>query len=126
MNSSEQAGLIVIDFIDMEDRRNNYAVERCLKESMRTDRARVQIGRISPLGLLELSRQRLRPSLLESNMDICPVCAGLGRVSSTSSSALQVLSTIEDEGMRNRAGLIRVHVAAAVAFYILNEKRENH
>ena len=118
------AGLVVIDFIDMEDRRNNYAVERRLKESMRTDRARVQIGRISPLGLLELSRQRLRPSLLESNMDICPVCAGLGRVSSTSSSALQVLSTIEDEGMRNRAGLIRVHVAAAVAFYILNEKRE--
>ena len=118
------AGLVVIDFIDMEERRNNYAVERRLKESMRTDRARVQIGRISPLGLLELSRQRLRPSLLESNMDICPVCAGLGRVSSTSSSALQVLSTIEDEGMRNRAGLIRVHVAAAVAFYILNEKRE--
>lgn len=118
------AGLIVIDFIDMEDRRNNYAVERRLKDAMRTDRARVQIGRISSLGLLELSRQRLRPSLLETNMDLCPVCAGLGRVSSTSSSALQVLSTIEDEGMRRRAGLIRVHVAAAVAFYVLNEKRE--
>lgn len=118
------AGLIVIDFIDMEDRRNNFAVERRLKEAMRTDRARVQIGRISSLGLLELSRQRLRPSLLETNMDLCPVCAGLGRVSSTSSSALQVLSTIEDEGMRRRAGLIRVHVAAAVAFYVLNEKRE--
>ncbi len=118
------AGLIVIDFIDMEDRRNNYAVERRLKDAMRIDRARVQIGRISQLGLLELSRQRLRPSLLETIMDVCPVCAGLGRVASTSSSAFQVLSAIEDEGMRGRSLLIKVHVAAAVAFYVLNEKRD--
>lgn len=118
------AGLVVIDFIDMDDRRNNYAVERRLKDAMRTDRARVQIGRISPLGLLELSRQRLRPSLLETIMDICPVCEGLGRVASTSSSAIQALSSIEDEGMRGRASLIRVHIASAVAFYILNEKRD--
>ncbi len=118
------AGLVVIDFIDMDDRRNNFAVERRLKDAMRTDRARVQIGRISPLGLLELSRQRLRPSLLETMMDVCPVCEGLGWVASTSSSAIQALSMIEDEGMRGRSSLIRVHVASAVAFYVLNEKRD--
>lgn len=118
------AGLIVIDFIDMEDRRNNLAVERRLKDSLRTDRARVQVGRISQLGLLEMSRQRLRPSLLETAMDICPVCAGLGRVSSTASSALQVLSAIEDEGLRGGSRMIKVSVAGDVAFYVLNEKRD--
>lgn len=118
------AGLVVIDFIDMEDRRNNYAVERRLKDSLRGDRARVQVGRISPLGLMEMSRQRLRPSLLETSMEICPVCAGLGRVTSTPNSALQALSAIEDEGMRGRAGAIKVRIAGDVAFYILNEKRD--
>lgn len=118
------AGLIVIDFIDMEDRRNNAAVERKLKDSLRGDRARVQVGRISQLGLLEMSRQRLRTSLLETMMQVCPHCNGVGRIHSTATSALHVLRVIEDHGMRGNAGLARVAVAPDVAFYILNDKRD--
>ena len=117
------AGLIVIDFIDMEDRRNNSAVERRLKDAMRDDRARVQIGRISPLGLLELSRQRLRTSLLETMMQPCPHCNGIGRIHSTATSALYTLRALEDHGLRGHAGVARVTTAPDVAFYILNDKR---
>lgn len=117
------AGLIVIDFIDMEDGRNNAAVERRLKESMRLDRARLQIGRISHFGLLELSRQRLRPSLLETNFEKCPHCTGLGFVRATESSALSVLRSLEEEGIKNRGGDYQVKLPTKVAIYILNQKR---
>jgi ribonuclease E len=118
------AGLIVIDFIDMEESRNQHAVERRLKEAMKSDRARIQIGRISPFGLLELSRQRLRPSLLEVSTDRCPHCGGTGLVRSTESTALHVLRAIEEEGMKMRTMEATVHVPTSVAIYILNQKRE--
>lgn len=117
------AGLIVIDFIDMEDGRNNAAVERRLKDGMRSDRARLQIGRISPFGLLELSRQRLRPSLLEINFEKCPHCAGVGLVRSVDSAALSILRAIEEEGIRQRNAELIVHVPTKIALYILNQKR---
>ncbi|MBP2311137.1 Rne/Rng family ribonuclease [Azospirillum soli] len=117
------AGLIVIDFIDMEEPRNNASVERRLKEAMKNDRARIQLGRISAFGLLELSRQRLRPSLLETNFERCPHCAGTGVVRSVESAALHVLRAIEEEGIRKRSSEITVHVAASIALYILNQKR---
>ncbi|WP_236024815.1 Rne/Rng family ribonuclease [Arenibaculum pallidiluteum] len=118
------AGLIVIDFIDMEDARNNAAVERRLKEAMKTDRARIQLGRISPFGLLELSRQRLRPSLIETNFEKCPHCHGTGMIRSLESAALYVLRAIEEEGIRKRSSEITVSVATRIALYILNQKRE--
>ena len=117
------AGLIVIDFIDMEVSRNQHAVERRLKEAMRQDRARIQIGRISPFGLLELSRQRLRPSLIETSTQPCPHCGGTGYIRSTESTALHVLRAIEEEGVRRRSGEISVAVPDAVGLYILNQKR---
>ncbi|WP_198409118.1 ribonuclease E/G [Magnetospira sp. QH-2] len=118
------AGLIVIDFIDMEVSRYQTNVERRLKEAMRIDRARIQIGRISPFGLMELSRQRLRPSLIETSFESCPHCAGTGVIRSTESTALHVLRAIEEEGLRGRAAEIAVHVATSVALYILNYKRD--
>ncbi|HJS33593.1 MAG TPA: Rne/Rng family ribonuclease, partial [Alphaproteobacteria bacterium] len=117
------AGLIVIDFIDMEDTRHQHQVERRLKEAMKNDRARIQIGRISPFGLLELSRQRLRPSLAEVSSERCPHCGGTGYVRSTESTALHVLRGIEEEGMKLRSAEILVHVPTSVAMYILNQKR---
>jgi ribonuclease E len=117
------AGLIVIDFIDMEESRNNHAVERRLKEAMRFDRARIQLGRISAFGLLELSRQRLRPSLMESSFQTCTHCGGTGHVRSVESSAMHVLRAIEDEGIRRSGGEIRVTVHTQVALYLLNQKR---
>ena len=117
------AGLIVIDFIDMEDTRHQHQVERRLKEAMKNDRARIQIGRISPFGLLELSRQRLRPSLAEVSSERCPHCGGTGYVRSTESTALHVLRGIEEEGMRLRTAEVLVHVPTTVAMYILNQKR---
>ncbi|MEJ2122003.1 MAG: Rne/Rng family ribonuclease [Alphaproteobacteria bacterium] len=117
------AGLIVIDFIDMEENRNQSKVEKCLKDAMKGERARVQLGRISPFGLLEMSRQRLRPSLVEATMEHCEHCAGTGRVRSTESTALHVLRTIEEEGIRQRSTRVTVHVPTAVALYILNQKR---
>ncbi len=117
------AGLIVIDFIDMEEYRNRGAVERRLKESMRHDRARIQLGRISPFGLLELSRQRLRPSLLEASTQPCPHCGGTGHIRSIESTALHVLRAIEEEGMRRRSAEISIAVPSKVALYVLNQKR---
>ncbi len=118
------AGLIVIDFIDMEESRNNSAVERRLKEALRSDRARIQIGHISPFGLLEMSRQRLRPSLLETSSEVCPACGGTGHIRSTESTALHVMRGIEEEGLRRRAAEIDVFVPSKVALYILNHKRD--
>jgi ribonuclease E len=118
------AGLIVIDFIDMDEHRNQAAVERRLKEGMKYDRARIQLGRISPFGLLELSRQRLRPSLVEASTQPCPHCAGTGHIRSTESTALHVLRAIEEEGIRRRSAEICIYVPTAVALYVLNQKRE--
>ena len=118
------AGLIVIDFIDMESKRNNAMVERRLKEALKNDRARIQIGQISHFGLLEMSRQRLRPSLTETSFITCPHCMGLGLVRNVESSAIHVLREIEEEGAKARAGHIMVHVANAVAMFLLNNKRE--
>lgn len=117
------AGLIVIDFIDMEDGRNRHAVERRLKNAMSSDRARIQIGRISAFGLLEMSRQRLRPSVIEISSNACPTCGGSGLIRSTESTALTVLRAIEEEGTRQRAEEITVCVPPQVAFYLLNRKR---
>ena len=117
------AGLIVIDFIDMEDGRNRHAVERRLKNAMAADRARIQIGRISAFGLLEMSRQRLRPSVIEISSNACPTCGGTGLIRSTESTALTVLRAVEEEGTRQRAEEITVCVPPQVAFYILNQKR---
>ncbi|MDX1736721.1 MAG: ribonuclease E/G [Alphaproteobacteria bacterium] len=119
----DMAGLIVIDFIDMDDHKNDAAVERKLKEALRRDRARIQVGRISPFGLLEMSRQRLRPSLLEAISQHCPTCAGTGYIQSTESAALNVLRTIEEEGLRRRTAILNVTVNPEVAMYILNSKR---
>jgi ribonuclease E len=119
------AGLIVIDFIDMEEHRNQAAVERRLKDMLKNDRARIQVGRISPFGLLEMSRQRLRPSLAEASTQPCPHCGGTGHIRSTESTALYVLRSIEEEGMRRRAAEICVYVPTTVALYILNHKRDS-
>ena len=117
------AGLIVIDFIDMEETRHQRQVEHKVKDAMRHDRARIQIGRISAFGLLEMSRQRLRPSLLEHSTEVCPHCAGTGRIRSLESAALHALRAIEEEGVRRRAGEIVVSVPPNVALYLLNQKR---
>ena len=119
------AGLIVIDFIDMEENRNHVAVERRLKEALKNDRARIQVGRISPFGLLEMSRQRLRPSLVETSTQPCPHCGGTGFIRSTESTALYVLRSIEEEGLRRRSAEICVYVPTTVALYILNQKRDS-
>ncbi len=117
------AGLIVIDFIDMDDSKNNAAVERRLKEAMKNDRARIQVGRISAFGLLELSRQRLRPSLAEANAETCPTCSGAGHVRSTESAALRVLRGVEEECLRKKSTDLVVRAPAKVALYLLNQKR---
>lgn len=117
------AGLIVIDFIDMEETRHQRQVEHKVKDAMRHDRARIQIGRISAFGLLEMSRQRLRPSLLEHSTETCPHCAGTGRIRSLESGALHALRAIEEEGVRRRAGEIVASVPPNVALYLLNQKR---
>jgi ribonuclease E len=118
------AGLIVIDFIDMEAKKHNAAVERRLKDALRIDRARIQVGHISHFGLMEMSRQRLRPSLAETSFVMCPHCGGLGQVRSTESAAIHVLRGIEDEGAKGRASLIMVNVASSIALYLLNNKRD--
>jgi ribonuclease E len=119
------AGLIVIDFIDMDETRNNREVERRLKEAMRGDRARIQLGRISPFGLLEMSRQRLRPSLFETATDHCPVCQGTGHVRSADSAALAILRMLTEEGLRRGGGEVEIKAPTAVALYLLNEKRRH-
>jgi len=118
------AGLIVIDFIDMESKKHNAMVERRMAEALKNDRARIQIGHISHFGLLELSRQRLRPSLAETSLNMCAHCGGLGYVRSTESAALHVLREIEEEGGKRRAAEILVAVAGATALFILNNKRQ--
>ncbi|MFA5041802.1 MAG: ribonuclease E/G, partial [Bdellovibrionales bacterium] len=117
------AGLVVIDFIDMEDGRNNAAVERRMKEAMKSDRARLQIGRLSAFGLMELSRQRLHPSLTEINFERCPHCSGTGMIRSVDSAAISVLRQIEEEALRLPGGEMILHVPTNVALYILNQKR---
>ena len=118
------AGLIVIDFIDMDERRNNAAVEKRLKEALKTDRARIQTGRISAFGLLEMSRQRMRPGMVELTTQPCPHCQGTGVVRSDESLALSILRQIEEEGVRRRAREIMVRAPVAVVNYLFNHKRE--
>ena len=117
------AGLIVIDFIDMDESKNNRAVEKKLKDSLKDDRARVQMGKISPFGLMEISRQRRRTGVLEGTTHVCEHCAGSGRVRSTESSALAALRAIEMEAGRGGGGAVTLRVPRAVGLYILNEKR---
>ncbi len=118
------AGLIVIDFIDMDENRNNHAVERRLKDSIRADRARIQVGRISHFGLLEMSRQRLRPSLTEISSKLCTHCAGTGLLRSIEWSALYTLRSIEEEAIKSKPDSITVCVNPDCALYILNHKRD--
>ena len=118
------SGLIVIDFIDMEENRNQHLVENKLKEALRNDRARIQVGGISHFGLLEMSRQRLRPSLVESVSQACPHCDGTGRVRSVNSAALQILRTLEEEVINISAQELTIVTQSDIALYILNEKRE--
>lgn len=118
------AGLIVIDFIDMAEGRHQRAVEKRLREALKADRARIQMGKISQFGLLELSRQRLRASLQELSSQVCPHCAGLGVVRSTESCALQALRAIQEAGIRRDAAILRVTLPGEVALYLLNQKRE--
>ncbi|MEQ8333925.1 ribonuclease E/G [Nisaea sp.] len=120
----DMAGLVVIDFIDMDESRNQHAVERRMKDAMKNDRARIQLGRISHFGLMELSRQRLRPSVFEASTQVCAQCAGSGRVRSTDSTALHVLRAIEEEGIKQKTNEIVVFVPSEVGFYILNKKRD--
>jgi len=117
------AGLIVIDFIDMEEKRNNRAVEKRVKDALKSDRARIQVGRISAFGLMEMSRQRIRTGVLESSSIPCPVCAGIGSVRATPSVALHVLRSIEEQLIKSASHNLNVRVHLAVAFYILNQKR---
>ena len=117
------AGLIVIDFIDMDEKRNNRAVERRLKECLKHDRARIQVGRISHFGLLEMSRQRIRTSVLESSTEKCPYCGGSGHVRSVSSLALQVLRALEDHLIKSATHNLIARTRPDVALYLLNQKR---
>ena len=117
------AGLIVIDFIDMEEGRNDREVEKRLRDAVKNDRARVQIGKISQFGLLEMSRQRLRAGVIAGSTVTCPHCLGTGLVRSTESTALRVLRGLEEEGEKNRAAAVTVKIAHEVALYILNQKR---
>jgi ribonuclease E len=116
-------GLIVIDFIDMEVAKNQREVEQRLKDALHHDRARVQMGKISRFGLMELSRQRLRPSLSEGSHVTCPRCSGTGHIRDTESSALQVLRIIQEEAMKENSATIHVQVPVDVAAFLLNEKR---
>ncbi|MEY4706837.1 MAG: hypothetical protein RJB58_560 [Pseudomonadota bacterium] len=117
------AGLIVIDFIDMEEGRNDREVEKRLRDAVKNDRARVQIGKISQFGLLEMSRQRLRAGVIAGSTVTCPHCEGLGLVRSIESTALRVLRGLEEEAEKNRAAAVTVRIANDVAIYVLNQKR---
>ena len=118
------AGLIVIDFIDMEESRHNREVERRLKEAMKADRARIQLGRISPFGLLELSRQRLRPSLFETETEVCQYCNGTGHRRSNNSAGRLVLRALTEEAIKRGGGELIVTVPTSVALFLLNERRQ--
>ena len=119
------AGLIVIDFIDMEERRNNATVEKRLKDKLKTDRARIQVGRISGFGLMEMSRQRLRPGMLESTTQPCPHCHGTGLIRSDDSMALTVLRALEEEGTRKRSKEVLLKAPIGIVNYLINQKREH-
>ena len=119
----DMAGLVVIDFIDMEVSANNRRVEKAMKDALRNDRARIQIGRISAFGLMEMSRQRLRTGILEASTHICPMCEGTGMVRSVSSAALAALRALEAEALRGRASEFTLRAGDEVAVYILNRKR---
>ena len=123
MRLRDLAGLIVIDFIDMDENRNNRAVERKLKECLKHDRARIQVGRISHFGLMEMSRQRMRSGVLESSTVTCPHCKGTGLIRSVESMALHVLRAVEAEAIKGKAEAFTVRVPADAAIYILNQKR---
>src|SRR6185437_15313393 len=117
------AGLIVIDFIDMEEGRNDREVEKRMRDAVKNDRARVQIGKISQFGLLEMSRQRLRAGVLAGSTVTCPHCGGAGIVRSVESTTLRLLRAVEEEGEKNRASAVTVKVAADIDLYALNQKR---
>ncbi|MEJ5217221.1 Rne/Rng family ribonuclease [Cognatishimia sp. D5M38] len=119
------AGLIVIDFIDMDERKNNNAVEKRLKDKLKTDRARIQVGRISGFGLLEMSRQRLRPGMIEATTQPCPHCHGTGLIRSDDNLALTILRQIEEEGTRRRSREVLVKAPVGIVNYIMNQKREH-
>ena len=119
------AGLIVVDFIDMEESRNNRSVERRIKDALKNDRARIQVGRISHFGLLEMSRQRIRTGVLEGSTVLCAHCQGAGVVRSTASIALHVLRVLEDALIKSSTHDVTVRTRTPVALYILNQKRAN-
>ena len=119
------AGLIVIDYIDMEERKNNRSVERQLKEALKVDRARIQVGHISQFGLMEMSRQRMRSSLIESSMSKCNYCNGLGRVSSVSSQSVQIIRAIEQDLIDNGRNNISLQTNHSLTDYLLNKKRRD-
>ncbi|MEO0764125.1 MAG: ribonuclease E/G, partial [Pseudomonadota bacterium] len=118
------AGLIVIDFIDMDERRNNNAVERRIKDRLKTDRARIQVGRISGFGLMEMSRQRLRPGMLEATTQACPHCHGTGLVRSDDSLALSILRQLEEEATRGRSKEVLLTAPVGIVNFLFNYKRE--
>ena len=118
------AGLVVIDFIDMYENKNQHAIERKMRDAVKSDRARIQMSRISQFGLMELSRQRLRPSVMEASTQPCPHCAGTGVVRSIESTALQVLRNLEEEGIKQQAAEVTVFVPTEIGFYLLNRKRD--
>ncbi|MEM6683255.1 MAG: ribonuclease E/G, partial [Pseudomonadota bacterium] len=120
----DMAGLVVIDFIDMEERQNNRAVERRMKDALKDDRARIQLGRISQFGLLEMSRQRLRQGMLEATTICCPTCDGTGLVRNIGSSALQALRAIEAQAALVSGGKLRITLTPDVGLYLMNEKRD--
>jgi len=119
------AGLIVIDFIDMDERKNNAAVEKRMKDKLKTDRARIQVGRISGFGLMEMSRQRLRPGMLESTTQMCSHCHGTGLLRSDDNVALGILRQLEEEGVRGRSKEVLVKAPIAISNFLMNQKREH-
>nr|WP_102107387.1 ribonuclease E/G [Kandeliimicrobium roseum] len=119
------AGLIVIDFIDMEERKNNAAVEKRFKDKLKTDRARIQVGRISGFGLLEMSRQRLRPGMIEATTQPCHVCHGTGLIRSDDNLALNIIRQLEEEGVRKRSKEVLVKVPVGICNFLMNQKREH-
>ncbi|QEW21080.1 Ribonuclease E [Marinibacterium anthonyi] len=119
------AGLIVIDFIDMDERKNNASVEKRMKDRLKTDRARIQVGRISGFGLMEMSRQRLRPGMIEATTQPCPACHGTGLIRSDDNMALSILRQIEEEGVRRRSREVLVKCPVGIANFLINQKREH-
>ena len=119
------AGLIVIDFIDMDERKNNLAVEKRIKDKLKSDRARIQVGRISGFGLLEMSRQRLRPGMIEATTQPCPHCHGTGLIRSEDNLSLSILRQIEEEGVRRRSREVLVKCPVVIANFLINQKRDH-